>query len=113
CVVFPKTSTSCRDQTISSISPAAPDSTKMTRMRIGTRSSLAVVVMRPEPYPFLPTRAGRLAASDDVGPIDPHRHHHDAEDDQDAPADPDRTAGRRRARAQRDHERHRVEEVAV
>ena len=35
CVVFPKTSTSWRDQTISSIRAAAPDSTKMARITIG------------------------------------------------------------------------------
>ena len=53
CVVFPKTRTSWRDQTISSIRAAAPDRTKMARMTSGAAGDGA-----------------GIDASDLVGPVD-------------------------------------------
>src|SRR6478736_9829154 len=97
CVVLPKTRTSWRDQTISSISPAAPDRTKISRMTIGTDD-------RPVPSDV---------ASDAICPVDPREHDHDAEQDQDPPAQSDRSPGRRRARAQGDDEWDRIERIPV
>src|SRR4051812_34581544 len=69
-VVFPNTSTGGRDQTISSMSPAAPDRMKISRISSGTVAARELTVER----------------SDAIRPVPPDEHDDDAEDDQDPPA---------------------------
>src|SRR4051794_15356930 len=91
CVVLPKTKTSWRDHTISSIRAAAPDSTKIARR----------------------TARFENVISDVVCPVDPDRHDDDAESDEDLPPCPDDAATHGGKTAERHEERHGIEEVTV
>ena len=60
-----------------------------------------------------PQRTQVATPSDDRGPVDAEGHHDGAEGDEREPAPPDPTLVDRGQPAQGDHERHRIEEVAV
>src|SRR3954454_23697721 len=91
CVVFPNTRTSWRDHTISSISAAAPDRTKIARR----------------------TARFENVISEPVCPVHAESHHHHSERDQQHPAHPDDPASHSGQPAERHHERDRVKEVSV